>query len=224
MTRSDQFADSTWQATMTAELIVLLAEPEEHDAILLERVARWSAVGPLSFVRANKPEWQLEITRYTRGVPTRDAAEAVADSALVLELLREEQEGHPVEARREIVLRAMELLARRLQLAPTECRRWHEDGYTWAIQLGRWDEQAVVALERRFEESREGIDALLAAPADPRIAARWDKVVRPMSSKGRIDAAQALLSSHANRLGVFAETEAILHFFMYRRCGGAHAR
>lgn len=208
---------------MSDDVVILEAPADEHDAILLERVAPWAASGPVSFLRANKPDWRLEVVRHS-GRLEADEADAVADSALALELLRCEGEGRPVSPRRELVLTAMEQIARRLELTDDERRAWHYNGYAWALRLGRWDDAGIAALEGRFEALRAGIDALLSGDVDSRIAARWSLVSRPAgTSADAVAAASKLLSLHANRLGVFAEAEAILHFLMFRRAGGTHA-
>jgi hypothetical protein len=205
---------------VSGQLVLLEIPEEEHDAMLLSTVARWAGGGPVSFLRANKPNWRLEVTRYSGALEPHEA-DAVADSALVLELLARERAGHPVAQRREIVLVAMETLARQLRLSPSEVRDWHRAGYAWALRLGRWDDAGMAALEARFTALRSGIDALLRAPLETTLGHRWSGVVRPEGTSESIAAAaQSLLSSHANRLGVFAEAEAILHYLMFRRAGG----
>jgi hypothetical protein len=209
---------------LSSQLVILEVPQEGHDAVLLDTVARWAAEGPVSFLRANKPNWRLEVTRHAEGTLEPSEADAVADTALVLELLARERAGKPVAARREIVLIAMSTVARRLGLRPVDVLAWHRSGYAWALRLGRWDDAGIAALEARFAMLRSGIDDLLRAPLDPRVEARWARVSRPAErAESLIAAAQSLLSSHANRLGVFAEAEAILHFLMFRRAGGTHA-
>lgn len=209
---------------MSGELTVLDVPADEQDAMLLDTVAAWSAGGPVSFLRANKPGWCLEVTRYAGGALPPDDADAVADSALVLELLARERAGHPVAQRREIVLAAMGTIARRLEMSGEEVRAWHREGYAWAVRLGRWDDAGIAALEARFAALGDGIDDLLRRPLDPKVEARWSLVSRPSgSSEGAVTAARTWLSSHANRLGVFAEAEAVLHYLMFRRAGGSHA-
>jgi len=208
---------------MSGQLVFLEIPEEEQDAMLLSTVARWAAEGPVSFLRANKPNWRLEVTRYS-GTPNSAEADAVADTALVLDLLARERAGHPVAQRREIVLVAMETVARRLRLSPAEERDWHRAGYTWALRLGRWEDAGMAALEARFAALRAGIDELLRAPLEQTQENRWSGVFRREgSSESVVAAAQSLLSSHANRLGVFAEAEAILHYLMFRRAGGEPA-
>jgi len=209
---------------VTGQLVILEIPEEEHDAALLDTVAPWAAEGPVSFLRSNKPTWCLEVTRYS-GVLEPADADAVVDTALVLDLIARERAGHPVAQRREIVLVAMHLVARQLGLSAEETLAWHREGYAWALRLGRWDDTGIVALEARFGTLRRGIDDLLRAPVDRKLEARWSVASRPAANSTEVvTAARSLLSSHANRLGVFAEAEAILHFLMFRRAGGTHAQ
>jgi hypothetical protein len=198
-------------------LITIDAPAEEHDAILLDRVARWAAEGPVSFLRANKPVWRLEVVRHDASSLAQIAADAVADGALVLRLLALEREGRLPRTRREILLRAMRRVADGLALTPAERRTLHRDGYLWAVALGRWDDDAMAALELRFREMRDGLTALLATPCDPESEARWGLLSRaPGSSEAAVDQARETIRCHANRLGIFAEAEAILHYFLFR--------
>jgi len=199
------------------ELVTIDAPPEDHDAILLNRVAAWAAAGPVSFLRVNKPTWRLEVTRHGSTALDADAADAVADSALVLHLLAAESEHRVGRSRRELVLRSMRRVAEALALTRDERRTLHREGYSWPIALGRWDDDAMAALERRFLNLRDRMDALLAAPCDPAIEARWALLARSPAGPGTaIDRARRAMDHHANRLGVFAEAEAILHYFLFR--------
>jgi hypothetical protein len=59
--------------------------------------------------------------------------------------------------------------------------------------------------------------ALLASPCDPASERRWNLVARTAwSSEAAIERARETIRHHANRLGVFAEAEAILHYFLFR--------
>jgi hypothetical protein len=199
------------------ELITIDAPAEEHDAILLDRVARWAAEGPVSFLRANKPVWRLEVIRHDALSPASDAADAVVDSALVLKLLALERDGRLPRSRRELLLRAMRRVADGLALTREERRILHRDGYVWAVDLGRWDQAAMAALERRFMTTRDGVTALLATPCDPESEDRWGMLARGANSSDVVvEQARKTMSRHANRLGVFAEAEAILHYFLFR--------
>ena len=190
---------------MTREVIE--AGEGEQDAILLDRVAAWSAAGPVSFLRANKPVWCLEVTRHEAPL-TDEEADAVADSRLALALLQSDR------PRREIVLRAMRRVAVALGLTRDERVLLHHEGYAWAVALGRWDEDGLRALDARFASQRDGIAALLASPCDPASEARWAAVAR--TGDDVVPQARQLIGYHANRLGVFAEAEAILHYLLFR--------
>jgi hypothetical protein len=195
--------------------VTIDAPSEDHDAILLDRVAGWASTGPVSFLRANKPVWRLEVIRHDPGSLTSDAADAVADSALVLHLLELERRGTAPRSRRELLLRAMRCITVAFALTREQRQGLHREGYLWAVELGRWDDEGVAALERRFLEARDGIAALLASPCDPDSEHRWASLA-PGPAETGVERARRTIGHHANRLGVFAEAEAILHYFLFR--------
>jgi len=202
---------------LRAENLTIEAPAEEFDAILLDRVAPWAAVGPVSFLRANKPGWRIEVVRHHDDALSADDADAVADTTLVLQLLALARDGRLPRSRREMVLRAMRCVADALTLTIEERRSLHLDGHRWAVDLGRWDETGIAALSRRFDELRNGLVALLDSPCDPASETRWRLLQRaPGPSEAAVEQARRTISHHANRLGVFAEAEAILHYFLYR--------
>jgi hypothetical protein len=202
---------------LRAENLTIEAPAEEFDAILLDRVAPWAAVGPVSFLRANKPGWRIEVVRHPDDALSADDADAVADTTLVLHLLALARDGRLPRSRREMVLRAMRCVADALTLTIEERRSLHLDGHRWAVDLDRWDETGIAALSRRFDELRNGLVALLDSPCDPASEARWSLLQRaPGPSETAVEQARRTISHHANRLGVFAEAEAILHYFLYR--------
>jgi hypothetical protein len=93
----------------------------------------------------------------------------------------------------------------------------HRGGYVWAVELGRWDDTDLAALEARFLALRDGIVALLQSPCDPRSEERWRLLDRDAAAPARgLDDARRTIDRHANRLGIFAEAEAILHYFLFR--------
>ena len=202
---------------LPTETITVDAPAEEHDAILLDRVAAWAAAGPVSFLRASKPVWRLEVIRYAAGPLAPHEADAVADSELVLTLLALDRAGSLDRSRRELLLRAMRRVSDGLALTRRERLKLHEAGYIWAVEAGRWDGAGIAALERRSSALRDGMAALLASPCDPASERRWKLVSRPGgSSEAAIEQARKAIGHHANRLGVFAEAEAILHYFLFR--------
>jgi hypothetical protein len=193
------------------------APADEHDEILLDRVAGWAAEGPVSFLRANKPVWRLEVTRHGTGTLSPDEADAVADSALVLGLLASERDGELPRPRREILLRAMRRVADGCAFDRDRRLALHREGYVWAVELGRWDDADIAALEARFLALRDGLGAVLAEPCDPRSEERWRLLDGGAAASARgIDGARRTIDRHANRLGIFAEAEAILHYFLFR--------
>jgi hypothetical protein len=202
---------------LRSEALFIEAPAEEHDAILLARVAPWAAGEPVSFLRANKPDWRIEVVR------PDDDADAVADTALVLHLLALDRDGRLPRSRREMVLRAMRRVTDGLTLSIEERRTLHGTGFRWAVELGRWDETGIAALARRFDELRDGLVALLETSCDAASEARWRLLRRaPGPSDAAIEQARRTISHHANRLGIFAEAEAILHYFLFRLDTGAN--
>ncbi len=159
----------------------------------------------------------MEVIRHGAGTLAQDAADAVADSALVLGFLAQERDGRLPRPRRELVLRAMRRIADALALTREQRLTLHREGYVWAVELGRWDDAGIAALEARFLALRDGIDALLESPCDRESEKRWLQLARSADrSEGAIDRARQTIGRHANRLGVFAEAEAILHYFLFR--------
>jgi hypothetical protein len=205
------------EAHLSTRTLTINAPAEEHDAILLERVVGWAAAGPVSFLRSNKPDWRLEVIHYDPGPLAPDAADAVADSALVLHILDLERQGKAPRSRRELLLRAMRRVTDGVALTPQERLKLHREGYVWAVELGRWDDAAVAGLERRFLTQRDGIAALVASPCDAASETRWERLARADGpSEAAVTQARTAIALHANRLGVFAEVEAILHYFLFR--------
>jgi hypothetical protein len=205
------------EARLPTNTVTIHAPAEEHDGILLDRVAGWAAAGPTSFLRVNKPDWRLEVTHYDPGPLAPDAADAVADSALVLQFLDLERRGKAPRSRRELLLRSMRRVTDGVALAPQERLKLHREGYVWAVELGRWDGAAVAGLERQFLTQRAGIAALLASPCDAASETRWKRLARADGpSEAAVTQARTTIGLHANRLGVFAEVEAILHYFLFR--------
>jgi hypothetical protein len=157
------------------------------------------------------------VTRYDRDVLSPDAADAVADSALVLGLLALERQSGPTRSRREIILRAMRRINDALALTRDERVALHREGYVWAVELGRWDDAAILALDQRFSVVRDRVAELLASPCDDASESRWSRLARRSGPPGTaIEQARLTIGFHANRLGVFAEAEAILHYFLFR--------
>jgi hypothetical protein len=212
---------------------VIDAPLEAQDAILLERVAPWVDAGTHSFFRAIKPDWHLEVIRHD---PPRafDADDAVHDSSCVLSLIRLEKAGALARSRREILLAGMAAAAEALELDPPRRKALHEDGFRWAIDIGRWDAVAQAGLEARFLALRDGLASIVARAVAGDGAAwggheaaaaamgRWHRLRRPREGgEDQVVEARRRLAHHANRLAVFAEPEAILHYFMFRLLGGA---
>jgi hypothetical protein len=214
---------------------VIDAPLEGQDDILLERVAPLVEAGTHSFFRAIKPGWHLEVIRHD---PPRafDAEDAVRDSAFVLALVRLERAGRLSRSRRELLLAGMAAATEALGIDPARRMSLHEDGFRWAIDLGRWDAVARTGMEARFQALREGLGSLVsgAVAGEPAAwggdeaaslaMARWHRLRRrdeaPAEAAGE---ARRRLAHHGNRLAVFAEPEAILHYFMFRLLGGSSA-
>jgi hypothetical protein len=192
---------------------VEIEAPEEaQDRILLDRVAPMRSEGPVSFLRANKPSWRLLVDTYT---PPLDPAteDAVLDSDAAITVVGLDVEGKLGRSRREIVLASFAWAA-----ADSAA---HRAGYHWAVDNGRWDETAVAALAKRFEVQAESLAAFVAAarrgdddPFGGAIARR--AIVERWRGRATAVSLPEALDRHANRLGVFAEPAAILHYFLWR--------
>jgi hypothetical protein len=195
------------------------ADPQDQDRILLTRVASMRD-GPVSFLRANKPTWRLLVERHA--VPLDPEAEdAVADSAAAIEIVRLDLAGSLPRTRREIVLASFAWALANAGASEADRRRIHHAGYRWAVDNGRWDAVALEGLEARFLAQEEALtrfvaaaqrgdhDAFGGAAAHRAIVDRW----RGRATVPRLGNA---LDRHANRLGVFAEPAAILHYFLWR--------
>lgn len=210
---------------------VIPAALEAQDPLILGTIAPGIAAGTHSFLRAIKPDWRIEVYRHpVPGSP--EDADAVADSAFAATLLRLERDGRVARTRREVMLASMAVVTERLLPSSDERRTLHDDGFRWAVANGRWDATARAGLESRFLGLRDGLAAAVAGARryDPsawggtEVAAaareRWSR--SPQHERGGpIPAARFLLARHANRIGVFAEPEAILHYFLFRLEGGA---
>jgi len=183
----------------------------------LDRVAGWAELEPVSFLRLNKPEWRLEVIRHRSDPLAPDATEAVADSGVVLALLALERQGRLIRSRRELLLRVMRRVADGVALSRDERVALHREGYLWAVELGRWDDAGIAAAGTRFVAMRDQLTALLALPCDPVSEKRWALLRRPDGPpETAIEKARESIRRHANRLGVFAEAESILHYFLFR--------
>jgi hypothetical protein len=171
----------------------------------------------VSFLRANKPVWQLEVIHYEPGPLATEAADAVADTRLVLHLLDLERKGRPPRSRRESLLRAMRRITDAVALTREERLTLHREGYVWAVELGRWDDAAIAALDTRYLALRPGMIELLGSPCDAAGETRWARLARAGGAPAvAVAQARKTIGHHANRLGVFAEAEAILHYLLFR--------
>lgn len=162
------------------------------------------------------------------------------DSLACLDLMEAEGRGELGKSRREVSLLLTERLLDLLRFDRERRVAFYEFGYSWVIERDEWTAEQKLALDRRFEELREGLRALLdgSASAEPdalwggphasRIAGRWLDSVAPVVERlsealaaGRIDRdpvnlAWSLTHMHCNRLGIDAMPEAILRYFMHR--------
>ena len=215
-----------------AEALVIAAGPDDQDALLVEKVGPLVEPGSHSFLRAIKPDWRLIVVSHAEPL-TSEAADAVADSRAAIAIIRLDREGRVARSRREIafasIVRALHVLA----LTADERLALHEEAYRWPIEIGRWDAVAVAGLESKFLALHEGLASLTESaragapdawggPEATRAALeRWARVGPDPMGSDRIGAARRLLARHENRLGVFAEADAVLHYFLFRLAGGA---
>ena len=196
------------------------APAEAQDRILLDRVAPMRSAGPVSFLRANKPSFRLLVE--THALPLDAGAEdAVADSDAAFRIVRLDLEGRLGRSRREVVLASFVWAVGASGASDEDRKGWHRAGYHWAVDNGRWDREAIAALEKRFDEQAASLatfveaarrgddDAFGGEHARQAIVERWSGRATPASLPEALD-------RHANRMGVFAEPAAILHYFLWR--------
>ena len=196
------------------------APPEAQDRILLDRVAPMRSEGPVSFLRANKPTWRLLVESHALPLDA-SSEDAVADSDAALRIIGLDVEGRLGLSRREVVLASFAWAVAASGASDEDRKSWHRAGYHWAVDNGRWDATAVAALQARFDEQAASLAAFVQAArrgdddafggehARQAIVERWSGRATPASLPEALD-------RHANRLGVFAEPAAILHYFLWR--------
>ena len=196
------------------------APPEAQDRILLDRVAPMRSEGPVSFLRANKPTWRLLVESHALPLDA-SSEDAVADSDAALRIIGLDLEGRLGLSRREVVLASFAWAVAASGASDEDRQSWHRAGYHWAMDNGRWDATAVTALQSRFDEQavplasfvvaarRGDDDAFGGEHARRAIVERWN-------GRATLASLPEALERHANRLGVFAEPAAILHYFLWR--------
>ena len=196
------------------------APAEAQDRILLDRVAPMRSGGPISFLRANKPTWRLLVENHTSPL---DAAveDAVADSDAAFRVIGLDLEGWLGRSRRELVLASFAWAVAASGAGADDRASWHRAGYHWAVDNGRWDREAIAALEARFDEQAASLAAFAEAARrgdDDAFGGEHARLAIVERWRGRATAVSLpeALERHANRLGVFAEPAAILHYFLWR--------
>ena len=162
------------------------------------------------------------------------------DSLACLDYLAAEANGAVSRTRREWSLlfteRLLDLFAFDL---PTR-RDFYRFGHSWAIKDGDWSAEDLATLDAKYRALAPGLSDLLdgGSAGDPvrqwggeepaRIAARALEATRPVAERVRLGLADGTLPQdpiylvwsythmHANRLGIWAMSEAILRYFMWR--------
>jgi len=195
------------------------AAPEAQDLILLDRVAPLREQQRVSFLRANKPTWRILVESHEPPL-SPEAEDAIADSEAALRIIRLDLDGQLGRSRREVVLASFVWALARTPRSEEERERLHFAGFHWAVDNGRWDEEAVAALETRFRRD-EGTLARFVADASQGEEAAFGgatacRAIVERWSGCASGADLPVLDRHANRLGVFAEPVAILHYFLWR--------
>ena len=201
------------------------APENELDRILVERVAPLRAQGPVSFLRANKPTWRVLVERHEPPLSAEDR-DAVADSDAAIEIVRLDLAKQLARSRREVVLASIAWSLERARLDDDPRRELHRSGFGWAIELGRWDHAALDALEARFLQDAVGLRRFLEAARDGNADAFGGEAARRiLTERWSVPPSGAdlrgILDRHGNRLGVFAEPLAILHYFLWRLASGS---
>lgn|GEM_PF-662834 len=191
-----------------------------------------------------KVEWtryEREVERYG-GEEGMELAEKIYlyDSLACLEWLALERKGGLDRTRREIALLLGERYADLLGLEGRERAHFYHFGYTWAREMGTWDEASFAKLEERYRQIEPAMhemldgevsrdpEALWGGSASAEIADRLLRELRPWLERvvegfraGRILQHLGYLGwsyTHlpCNRLGLPPGPEAILRYLQHR--------
>lgn len=220
----------------------VLGRPEWIDGPVRQRIER--GLGLLSergLVEACEfAEYEREYERYG-GVEGMRLSEQIFlhDTLACLDLIQADARGLLAKTRREFSLVLTERFLDLLHFGRPQRIAFYRFAYSWAIELKAWEPDDLKLLEERYHSLKAGLADLLgvqwSAPetqwggAEPaRIAAACLSAMGPLVDEllvahaaGRIQQdlvhlAWSLTHMHCNRLGVDANAEAILRFFMHR--------
>jgi thiopeptide-type bacteriocin biosynthesis protein len=207
---------------------------------LLER--RFGSFPGASIVDSNAlPGFEKEIRRWGGEIGMSVAERAFhLDTVACFDWLAEEARGELMRTRREIHMIATEWTLDVLGFGMCERLAFYEMGRSWPVERGLWQQEVLEALEGTYQSLRSGLAALLGddVRSDPaflwggskaaEIAERYFERLRPVADAW-IEARDAhsldaewpvlvwsLAHTNAIRLGVNAEPEAMLRYFMYR--------
>lgn len=205
-------------------------------------VGRLSAETPLGQVRS------VEYTTYEReweryggpvGMPLCEQLFRY-DSAAALTLVSADREHQLDKSRREYCMLFCERFLDALGFTHQQRLTFYEFGYRWARELGSWEDEHFVALERKYQQLKPALAALFAADRDSDIDGRWGgrrarecadrffdqaaptiEALRAGLANGSVvqqpeQLAWSLMHMQCNRLAVEAFGEAVIRFFMHR--------
>ncbi len=166
------------------------------------------------------------------------------DTLACLDLMEAEAGGGLGTSRAQFSLLVVEELLNLFGLRGTGGLEFYRRGFQWALDLGRWGDEVLSALEEKYEAQKGALaaaldpgDGGLAAEAwggpDPaRIANRFLESARePIAALLAAGAAQRLerapmdfavfvAHAHSNRLGIHATQEAAIRYLVWRARGG----
>jgi thiopeptide-type bacteriocin biosynthesis protein len=184
-------------------------------------------------------EYQREYERYG-GEEGMALCESIFlhDTLACLDLIDVESKGGLGKSRREYSIVMTERFLDLMRFDRAHRLAFYRFGYQWVVDGGYWKPDDFVVLEKRYQELKPGLVALLDREGDrdeawggseaARIANACLEATRPVVDEllvahaaGRIPVelpylAWSLTHMHSNRLGIDATPEAILRYFLTR--------
>jgi len=162
------------------------------------------------------------------------------DSLACLDLMEAEAKGRLARSRREFSLVMVERLLDQLRFDRRMRLGFYERGYRWAFSMGSMKPEDLKVLDRKYEELRPGLLALLEGEASRNESSQWGgadpariakeclRATGPIIEETMAAHAAGRLSQdlvnlawfwtgmHSNRLGIVNVSEAVLRYYMHR--------
>jgi len=233
-----RFSEPRWQLRFR-----ILGRPDWIDGPVRARVAErldlLAKSGAIESYRFATYDRELERYGGPEGMALAEQLFAL-DSLAALELCEADRRGQLRKSRREVAMILADRLVDLAGLTQEQRLAFYRHGYAWAVEDGNWADADLAVLEARYQKLASGLERLFAAdppPADESVwggevaadvARRFFAGARPIVARildglaaGRIPQERTYLFwSYAhmftNRMGIEANAEAILRFFMHR--------